>query len=84
MEVSTLTNKELCQIRDILKECEKIEYAKINERISSLKELERFGERFVRWVADLDIHNVYVRMAFLSMSINYEMSDRFYKLNLEI
>jgi hypothetical protein len=84
MEVSKLTNKELCQINDILKECEKIQYARINERISGLKALERFGERFVHWVADLNIDNVYQRMLFLSISINYEMSDRFYKLNLEI
>ena len=84
MEVSKLTNKELCQIKDILKECEKIQYARINERISGLKALERFGERFVHWVADLNIDNVYQRMLFLSISINYEMSDRFYKLNLEI
>jgi hypothetical protein len=82
MKVSKLTNKELCQITDILKKCEKIQYSRINERISGLKELEQFGEQFVNWVADLNIDNVYQRMLFLAISINCEMSERFYQLNL--
>ena len=82
MKLSKLTNKELCQITDILKKCEKIEYARINERISGLKELEQFGEQFINWVSDLNIDNVYGRMAFLTMGINSEMSERFYQLNL--
>ena len=82
MNVSKLTNKELCQISDILHKCEKIRYARINERISGLKELEQFGEQFVNWVANLDIDNVYQRMLFLTMNINCEMSERFYQLNL--
>jgi len=82
MEVSKLTNKELCQIKDILYECEKIRYSRINERISGLKELEQFGEQFVKWVENLDIDNVYQRMLFLTININGEMSERFYRLNL--
>jgi hypothetical protein len=80
--VSKLTNKELCQITDILKKCEKIQYSRINERISGLKELEQFGEQFVNWVVGVDIDNVYQRMLFLTININCEMSERFYQLNL--
>lgn len=82
MKLSKLTNKELCQIKDILDKCGKIQYSKINERILELKEVEQFGEQFVDWVSDLDVDNVYQRMLFLTINMNCEMSERFYQLNL--
>jgi hypothetical protein len=78
LKFSNLSNCEICRANDILKECEKIPYARINERISLLNELAQFSENLEDWVKDCNVDNVYLKVLMAMVSINDEMSKRFY------
>jgi hypothetical protein len=82
MELSKLTDKELCQVKKIFDDCDRFEYEQNKERILKINELYAFGTIFVYWIETCDTKNVYSAIVYAKLGVLCAMAERFYEKHL--
>ncbi len=84
MEVSKLTDDEICFVYIVLKSAFELRYDKNEERLERLKLLKGFSKITDDWLRYIDISNVNITTTMKLLDIKSEMGDRFFKKCLEI
>jgi hypothetical protein len=83
MELSKLTDKELCKVREIFNDCDNFKYEENEERLLKLNDLYAFGGVFKFWLEYQTEKSVYNAIVYARLSVTCEMAERFYKNNLD-
>jgi hypothetical protein len=84
MNLSLLTDDEVCFVYTVFKRAFELKYDKNEERLEQLQILSGFSKITDKWLIGVDITNVNMATTMGLLDIKSEMGDRFFKKCLEI